>query len=140
MDLRIGGSIDLDFGEPGLAGGPILDLIVERAVEFEWHFPGEKPSVVRFELTPENGGTRFTLNHRLLPGDQAAGYGAGWFPSVSAAAEAMCGQTKIVRPDTKDRQIWDELLEIYGALFTDNEETFGKLVKLAVQSAKAQAG
>ena len=79
-----------------------------------------------------------TLEASALGAAMIAGYGAGWFPSINAAAEAMCGQTKIVRPDTKDRQIWDELLEIYGTLFSDNEKTFGKLVKLAGKSAKAQ--
>jgi xylulokinase len=81
-----------------------------------------------------------TLEASALGAAMIAGYGAGWFPSISAAAEAMCGQTRIVQPDTKDRQIWDELLEIYGALFSDNEKTFGKLVKLAAKSAKAQTG
>ena len=68
-----------------------------------------------------------------------AGYGAGWFPSINAAAEAMCGKSHIVGPDTKDRQIWDELLEIYGGIFSANEKTFEKLVKLAVKSANTPA-
>jgi xylulokinase len=79
-----------------------------------------------------------TLEASALGAAMIAGYGAGWFPSINAAAEAMCGQTKIVGPDTGNRRIWDELLEIYGTLFPNNEETFEKLVKLAVKSAKTQ--
>lgn len=89
VDLRIGGEIDLDFGESGLAGGAIIDLAPGESVEFEWQFPGEDPSVVRFDLRSENGGTRFTLNHRLLPGDQATGYGAGWHAHLDQLDEVL---------------------------------------------------
>ena len=67
-----------------------------------------------------------------------AGYGAGWFSTINAAAEVMSGKTKIVAPDPKVRQAWDSLIEIYGRLFTDNENTFNALVEFAVKSAKAR--
>jgi hypothetical protein len=65
-----------------------------------------------------------------------AGYGSGWFSSFNEATEAMCGKTKTVEPDTKSRQIWDELLQIYSRLFLDNEKTFNDLVEFAVESDK----
>jgi xylulokinase len=77
-----------------------------------------------------------TLEASALGAAMIAAYGAGWFPSINAAAEAMCGHTKTIKPDAKDRQLWDELLEIFVGLFPDNEKTFEKLVKLAVKSAK----
>ncbi len=77
-----------------------------------------------------------TLEASCLGAAMIAGYGAGWFSSFNEAAEAMCGKTKTVEPDTKNRQIWDELLEIYSRLFSDNEKTFNDLVKFAVKSGK----
>ncbi len=79
-----------------------------------------------------------TLEASCLGAAMIAGYGAGWFSSINAAAEAMSAKTKIVAPDPKTRQAWDNLLEIYGRLFTDNENTFNALVEFAVKSAKAR--
>lgn len=79
VDLRAGGSVDIDFGEDGLAGGAIIDLVPGSVLEYEWQFPGEPNSVIRFELSDlGDGRTRLSLTHRLLPTDQAPGYGAGW--------------------------------------------------------------
>ena len=77
-----------------------------------------------------------TVEASALGAAMIAGYGAGWFASFVEAAEAMSGKTTIVEPDTKVRQTWDELLEIYRRLFPDNEKTFNDLVKFAVKSAK----
>lgn len=92
VDLRVGGVIDLDFGETGLAGGEILQLAPGATIEFEWAFPGEPDSVLRIELAAEDGGTRITLNHRLLPGDQVIGYGAGWHAHLDQLNEMLTGQ------------------------------------------------
>ena len=92
VDLRHGGVIDLDFGESGLAGGTILELSAGTSVEFEWAFPGEPRSVLRVELAPKDGGTRLTLNHRLLPGDQVIGYGAGWHAHLDQLNELLTNQ------------------------------------------------
>ena len=77
-----------------------------------------------------------TLEASCLGAAMIAGYGSGWFSSFNEAAEAMCGKTKTVEPDTKSRQIWDELLQIYSRLFLDNEKTFNDLVEFAVESVK----
>ncbi len=78
VDLRKGGMMDIDFGEDGLAGGTIRALDPPTLVEYDWKFPGEPDSVIRFELRAEGGRTRLVLEHRRLPVDQAVGYGAGW--------------------------------------------------------------
>ena len=110
VDLVDGGSIDLDFGEDGLAGGAIIELVPGTVLEFEWAFPGEPDSVLRIELAPSEGGTTLTLRHRLLPGDQAVGYGAGWHAHLDQLGEVVTEQT------VRD---WDarflELLPLYSA-------------------------
>lgn len=77
-----------------------------------------------------------TVEASALGAATIAAYGAGWFESFNEAAAAMSGKTKLVKPDPKTRPTWDKLLEIYGRLFPDNEETFNALVKFAVKSSK----
>ena len=77
-----------------------------------------------------------TVEASALGAATIAAYGVGWFESFNEAAAAMSGKTKLVKPDPKTRQTWDELLEIYGRLFPDNEKTFNALVKFAVKSSK----
>jgi xylulokinase len=77
-----------------------------------------------------------TVEASALGAATIAAYGVEWFESFNEAAAAMSGKTKLVKPDPKTRQTWDELLEIYGRLFPDNEETFNALVKFAVKSSK----
>jgi hypothetical protein len=43
-----------------------------------WEFEGERDSLLAVELTPDGGRTRLLLDHRRLPRQAAAGYGAGW--------------------------------------------------------------
>jgi uncharacterized protein YndB with AHSA1/START domain len=79
VDLRLGGTMDIDFGEGGVTGGEIIDLVHGVALEYPWRFTGEPESIVRFELEVIDAGTtRLLLQHRMLPVDQATGYGAGW--------------------------------------------------------------
>jgi uncharacterized protein YndB with AHSA1/START domain len=58
-----------------------------RTLEIDWGFAGEPASVLRIDLAPADGGTRLLLDHRLLPTDQAAGYGAGWHAHLAALAD-----------------------------------------------------
>lgn len=108
VDLRDGGSIDLDFDEGGLAGGAILELVPGSVIEFEWGFPGEPDSVLRIELASSKDGTRVTLNHRLLPGNQVVGYGAGWHAHLDQLGEVTSGQ-----PASDWNTRFAELLPLY---------------------------
>ncbi len=91
VDLRVGGLVDIDFGEGGVVGGEILSLVPGEVLEYVWRFVGEPDSVIRFELEPAIGGTRLKLTHRLLPSDQGVGYGAGWHAHLDQLASALDG-------------------------------------------------
>lgn len=92
VDLRTGGTLDIDFGEEGLAGGAIIDLVPGSSIEYEWQFPGEPDSIIRFDLEAlDDGRTRLRLHHRLLPADQAIGYGAGWHAHLDQLVDALSG-------------------------------------------------
>lgn len=89
VDLAPDGEVNLDFGEDGLAGGAIIELIPGQTLEYNWGFPGEPDSILRIELEEHEGGTRLRLNHRLLPSDQAVGYGAGWHAHLDQLSEVV---------------------------------------------------
>lgn len=92
VDLEAG-RVDIDFGESGLAGGAVIDLKVGEVLEYHWGFPGEPDSVIRFELSDAGGKTRLRLHHRLLPLDQAPGYGAGWHAHLDHLEDVAVGRT-----------------------------------------------
>lgn len=90
VELRVGGAMNIDFGEGEVVGGEIIDLIPGALLEYHWRFTGEPDSIIRFELEPrENGQTTLKLEHRLLPPDQAVGYGAGWHAHIDALAHQL---------------------------------------------------
>lgn len=94
VDLRTDGTMDIDFGEEGLAGGAIIDLVPGSSIEYEWRFPGEPDSIIRFDLEAlDQGRTRLRLLHRLLPSDQAVGYAAGWHAHLDQLVDALGGGT-----------------------------------------------
>lgn len=93
VELRIGGRMDIDFGEDEVVGGEIIDLVPGVALEYHWRFPGEPESIIRFELESiDTNKTRLILNHRLLPRDQAVGYGAGWHAHLDQLENALAAR------------------------------------------------
>lgn len=95
VDLRVGGAMDIDFGEEGLAGGTITEVDAPTILEYHWQFPGEPDSIIRFELSETDEGTRLVLEHRLLPLDQSVGYGAGWHAHLDQLDAAATGGDSI---------------------------------------------
>ena len=114
FDNKVGGSVDLRFGdEPDqVAQGSILAYEQPRLLEYEWHWPGQTSSSVRFELTAESDGTLLIVDHRGLPRDATVGYAAGWHAYLDQLA-AHFGE---------DGATWDErfadLLPRYHELAT----------------------
>jgi uncharacterized protein YndB with AHSA1/START domain len=81
LDLREGGAVSFRFGDTPdqHVTGRVLAVDEPRLLEYEWTWPGQTESVVRWELSADGaGGTRVVLDHRRLPADAATGYGAGW--------------------------------------------------------------
>lgn len=112
VELRVGGKMDIDFGEGEVVGGEIIDLQPGIALEYHWRFTGEPDSIIRFELEAAGDDkTRLRLDHRLLPPDQAIGYGAGWHAHLDQLAHVL---------DSPEPFDWsgrfDQLLPEYQAL------------------------
>lgn len=89
MQLEPGGEVRLRFGDEPDGGGTawrVLQVDPERLLECEWHYPGEEPSVLRFECHPRERGTLLVLDHRRLADADAPGYAAGWHAHLDALA------------------------------------------------------
>ena len=78
IEPHFGGTVRFDFGEDQQVAGEVLEHDPLRVIEYTWTFTGEPDSVLRFELEETTEGVNLVLEHRLLPPDQAVGYGAGW--------------------------------------------------------------
>ncbi len=97
FQVRVGGRLELRFDD-GTVEGTVRELDRPRLLEYEW-VEGEKRSIVRFELEPAAEGTRLVLDHRRLPADAAAGFGAGWHSHLDALHAAL-------RADEPPRHAW----------------------------------
>jgi uncharacterized protein YndB with AHSA1/START domain len=109
MAGRLGGQVRIDFGPDQKVAGEVLAIDPPAVLEFTWTFTGEQDSVLRFELAAVGESTQLVLEHRLLPADQAVGYGAGWHAYLDRlAAQVSDG----VPPDWQTR--FDEVLGTYA--------------------------
>ena len=66
LDLAPGSSIQLQIGSGVSLDAKVRAFESERLLELDWRVPGEEPSVVRFELSPDGDGTVLALDHRLI--------------------------------------------------------------------------
>ena len=76
IDLRVGGSVVLRF-EDGDERGTITELREPEVIAYTWN-EGETDSLVRFELEPDDGGTRLMLRHTFEGEVDLSSYGGGW--------------------------------------------------------------
>ena len=73
----VGGRVTIAFDD-GTTEGRILTWDEPRVLEYEWRFPGEDDSIVRFELRPEGKGTKLVLDQEGVTDDQVAHLDGGW--------------------------------------------------------------
>jgi len=84
IDGRPGGSVDMIAGVSRFHWqGPILEWDPPALYEYEWNaepraeLPKGEKTIVRWALTPADGGTLLTLTHRRLTRSTALGFAPG---------------------------------------------------------------
>ena len=97
------GRVEIAFDGGDVVTGAVLAWEPPLLVEYEWRYPGETESVVRFELAQDGDGTLLVLEHRRLGTDQSVGYAAGWHAHLDGLAAELDG-----RPST-----WDERFDAW---------------------------
>jgi uncharacterized protein YndB with AHSA1/START domain len=95
LDTHVGGSVHLDFGEDQQVAGTVLQCDPTQTLEYTWTFTGEQDSVLLFELSGNDERTTLVLEHRLLPPDQAVGYGAGWHAHLDMLDAHVTGKDPV---------------------------------------------
>lgn len=79
IEPRAGGAAKLNFTDSGI----VIDSKVSafdppRLLEYSWSGPGEPERPLRWELTPEDGGTRLALTVSIPDNEDIARTCAGW--------------------------------------------------------------
>jgi uncharacterized protein YndB with AHSA1/START domain len=78
LDLRRGGSFELELHDGERMNGRVRSVEPSRLLELDWVAPGEEPSIVRFELTQDDGGTVLVLDHSRIDATVGMRYLARW--------------------------------------------------------------
>jgi uncharacterized protein YndB with AHSA1/START domain len=107
FEARVGGRVELRFDD-GRIEGTVRELDRPRLLEYDW-IEGGKRSVVRFELQRTREGTLLVLDHRQLPAEAAAGFGAGWHSHLDALDAALH------RGETAGDEWWDRFRSLLPA-------------------------
>jgi uncharacterized protein YndB with AHSA1/START domain len=75
--LRRGGPFELQL-EGETMKGRVRAVEPSRLLELDWAAGDEEPSIVRFELSPDGGGTVLVLDHRRIDARVGMRYMARW--------------------------------------------------------------
>jgi uncharacterized protein YndB with AHSA1/START domain len=86
IELEEGGEVEL-----GAVSGRVRVVEPERVLELDWRYGSEPPSVVRFELAPDAGGTRLVLDHRLIAEPVGMAYLSRWTATLDALERVLGG-------------------------------------------------
>ncbi len=105
IEGRVGGSVDLDFGEGGVITGEVAAFEPPGLLTYTWVFPDGVASRVTFEVSADGDGTMLRLTHERVPTETAAGYTPGWHAFLDRFEALVTGE-KV--------PTWDERIEAVG--------------------------
>jgi xylulokinase len=74
-----------------------------------------------------------TIEASALGAGMIAASGAGWYGSITAAANAMAGRTTVIEPDMQRHRTYQKLLTIYRKLYHATRELNHDMVAFASQ-------
>jgi len=114
VDARPGGRIEMDPISPDVPAdakrmtGRITVWDPPHVFEHEWNQSVVEPSVVRYELRRENGGTRLTFTHRGLGVSNAHGFRPGTHAYLDRLEAHLAG-APLPDWDTRYREVAESL-------------------------------
>src|SRR5687768_721613 len=78
VDLRVGGRVVLRLPDHAPDEQVITELDPPRLLAWTWRHPDHETSIVRWELTPADGGCHMRLTQDGLPGRHLLSIAPGW--------------------------------------------------------------
>jgi len=91
----------------------VLRAEAPALLEYTW---GD--DLLRWELTPADGGTRLTLRHTFAKRDEAPMFAAGWHLCVAVLTRLLAGDpVGVIRGRDATAYGWDELRAAYAGTF-----------------------
>jgi uncharacterized protein YndB with AHSA1/START domain len=92
VDLRVGGSLRLDFGNGASMQMPITRMEPPHLLCWSWTIDGVDTAVL-FELEPDGDGCQLTLTHSGIAARNGHGAGvrAGWHAHLEGLADSLDG-------------------------------------------------
>ena len=92
IEPRVGGAARLDFADSGTVIDSKVSAYESGArLEYSWSSPDEPGRPVRWDLTPEGGGTRLDLTLIVPAGEDPARACAGWEAHLEMLLAALEG-------------------------------------------------
>jgi uncharacterized protein YndB with AHSA1/START domain len=110
-ELRLGGTLRFSFPGHDLpdSEGEVTELEPPRLLAFWWG-----SELLRFELSPQEGGTLLRLTHVLTSADQAARDAAGWHVCLDRLERSLSGEDTAA-PSPEPTGEWRDLYDAYQA-------------------------
>jgi uncharacterized protein YndB with AHSA1/START domain len=78
IDVREGGSFEFQLNADQPMTGRVRAAEALRLLELDWAPPGEQPSILRFELSADAGGTTLVLDHSRIDARVGMRYMTRW--------------------------------------------------------------
>ena len=102
VDLRVGGTLSLDWGGTNQADMRITVCDPPKTFAWVWHLGG-RDTLVQFDLTPEAGGCALTLTHSGIT-SASGGVRRGWHAHLEAIPDALEGRATpwAIKTDRED--------------------------------------
>jgi uncharacterized protein YndB with AHSA1/START domain len=143
IELRKGAPFRLTWTNTGdEMESTVIAVYPPRLLEFYWHQERSSDSVIRWELSPEAGGTRFVLTHTLPVLDEGPDTLSGWHTHIE-----MLGQFLRNEPSPWNWARWRELkahyieaLQAEGHVLPSPGRTFDDTGHEIVPAEPANAG
>ncbi|MFK7997786.1 MAG: FGGY-family carbohydrate kinase [Granulosicoccus sp.] len=75
-----------------------------------------------------------TVEASALGAGMIAAYGAGWYDTITEAANAMSGETTVIEPDISQHKRYQELLSIYRKIYHSTRDINHELMAFSAQT------